>query len=142
MTPDSISPAERLNSFPGASSSSQPSSNSSSSYGGSGGQQDLEDTPNTSDEEWSSDEEDLDHKHEVYHPLNVIEKYLLEMTDARVVVTHESDWWPLSLGDVLPNNEEILERLHLHFDITTDGETYNEPQTNPTEACSVESLEL
>ncbi|KZP33714.1 hypothetical protein FIBSPDRAFT_989896 [Athelia psychrophila] len=65
MTPGGISSARRSNSFPGTSSSSRPSSKSSSSSGGSGGHQDFEDTPNTSDEEWSSDEEDLDHKHEV-----------------------------------------------------------------------------
>ncbi|KAF7980582.1 hypothetical protein HWV62_37763 [Athelia sp. TMB] len=103
----------------------QPSSVSStrksgSSQSGSSGQQDLENVSHSSDEEWSSDDEELVHK-EVYHPLNIVEKYILDTTQARVAVTHECDWWPLSQDDALPSDDEILKRLHLYYEISHEG---------------------
>ncbi|KIM72179.1 hypothetical protein PILCRDRAFT_804222 [Piloderma croceum F 1598] len=50
---------------------------------------------------------------EVYHPLNVINKYLLAtIPEAQVIVTHKSDWWALSdNSDMLPSDDELLARL-------------------------------
>ncbi|KZP18196.1 hypothetical protein FIBSPDRAFT_745741 [Athelia psychrophila] len=65
MESSSLSSAKRSNSFPGTSSSRQPSPTSTSSSCSSAGYQDFADTPDTSDDEWSSDEEELDDKHQV-----------------------------------------------------------------------------
>ena len=59
MKPSSVSSARKSSSFPGASSSSRPSSKGSSRSGSSIGQQDLEDVSNCSDDEWSSDDDEL-----------------------------------------------------------------------------------
>ncbi|KAF7965025.1 hypothetical protein HWV62_1023, partial [Athelia sp. TMB] len=99
--PSYMSSARKSSSFPGTSSSSRISSKGSSRSGSSNGPQDIEDVSNCSDEEWSSDDEELVHK-EVYHPLNIIEKYLLEK------------------GDELPSDDEILEHLPLCYDISNE----------------------
>ncbi|KZP23682.1 hypothetical protein FIBSPDRAFT_453371 [Athelia psychrophila] len=48
-----------------------------------------------SDDGWSTEKE-LDPHVGAYHPLDTINRYLLENTQAQVAITHESDWWALS----------------------------------------------
>ncbi|KZP15437.1 hypothetical protein FIBSPDRAFT_977812 [Athelia psychrophila] len=50
-----------------------------------------------------------------YHALDTINKYLLETTpQAHVAISHESDWWDLSPGATLANEDEIARRLASH----------------------------
>ncbi|KAF7973411.1 hypothetical protein HWV62_15211 [Athelia sp. TMB] len=51
------------------------------------------------------------HPYAAYHPLDRINEYLLKQTQARVAITHESDWWPLSPGATLASGDGMLRRL-------------------------------
>ncbi|KZP23011.1 hypothetical protein FIBSPDRAFT_823884 [Athelia psychrophila] len=66
-------------------------------------------------DDWS-DNDDLDPFVAPYHPLDSINAYLLKMTpQAQVAISHESDWWVLSPGATLENEDEIVGRLATHF---------------------------
>ncbi|KAF7969034.1 hypothetical protein HWV62_28658 [Athelia sp. TMB] len=87
-----------------------------SSQPSSGGQDSRE--TQIDDDDWSddwSDDSELDSHGGAYHPLDTINKYLLDNTEADVATAHESDWWPLSTGPNLASAEEILRRIPDHY---------------------------
>ncbi|KZP23008.1 hypothetical protein FIBSPDRAFT_858946 [Athelia psychrophila] len=67
-------------------------------------------------DDWIDDVLDFDPFVGPYHPLDSINKYLLETTpQAQIAISHESDWWVLSPGATLANEDEIIGRLGGHF---------------------------
>ncbi|KAF7975156.1 hypothetical protein HWV62_10331 [Athelia sp. TMB] len=97
--------------FPGAGSGySGGSSHLSSPSRHSSGEQDEQAETEMGDDDWS-DVLELDSNSGAYHPLDTINRYLLDNTEADVAVAHESDWWTLSPGPTLASEEEILRRI-------------------------------
>ncbi|KZP23001.1 hypothetical protein FIBSPDRAFT_786411 [Athelia psychrophila] len=91
------------NSFPGSDSWWSRLVSSSQSGGGTPHQEGADD--------WIDDVE-LDPPTGPYHALDTINKYLLETNpQAEVAISHESDWWDLSPGATLANEDDIIRRL-------------------------------
>ncbi|KZP19478.1 hypothetical protein FIBSPDRAFT_561886 [Athelia psychrophila] len=69
---------------------------------------------------WSAEKE-LDPHVGAYHPLDSINSYLLDQTQAQIAITHESDWWALSPDETTPNESEIISRLATHYALSIES---------------------
>ncbi|KAF7975534.1 hypothetical protein HWV62_9363 [Athelia sp. TMB] len=70
---------------------------------------DLPESETPADYHWSFDETDGDSDPDarMYHPLDAINDHLFNETQADVVITPDTEWWPLSKTDRLDTNEMI-----------------------------------